>query len=97
MSADRIDVLAVLDGAISEGERFTSLHPDPVAVQHLTTMRAARAAVAQLIEVADRIERCAYAVSTEIDSRGYRWSQAYLDQVLPDLRAALARVTGGAS
>lgn len=33
---------------------------------------------------------CAYPVSTEIDSRGYAWSEAYLDQVLPSVKAALS-------
>lgn len=33
---------------------------------------------------------CAYAVSTNIDPRGYRWSEAYLDEALPHIRAALA-------
>jgi len=32
---------------------------------------------------------CAYPVSTEIDPRGYRWSEAYLDQALPHVKAAL--------
>ncbi|EQM87231.1 hypothetical protein L681_20950 [Stenotrophomonas maltophilia MF89] len=42
---------------------------------------------------------CAYPVSTEINPRGYAWSEAYLDQVLPSVRAALAaarrEVSGG--
>lgn len=42
---------------------------------------------------------CAYPVSTEIDPRGYRWSEAYLDQALPHVKAALLaarlEVTGG--
>lgn len=32
---------------------------------------------------------CAYPVSTEIDPRGYRWSEAYLDEALPHVKAAL--------
>lgn len=35
---------------------------------------------------------CAYPVSTEIDLRGHRWSEAYLDQALETARAALAAV-----
>ncbi len=33
---------------------------------------------------------CAYPVSTDINQRGYAWSEAYLDQVLPCVKAALA-------
>ena len=35
---------------------------------------------------------CASPVSTEIDERGYRWIQAYLDQALPIARAAIRAV-----
>jgi len=35
---------------------------------------------------------CAYPVSTEINPRGYAWSEAYLDQVLPAVKEALATV-----
>jgi len=50
-------------------------------------------------DAADRIEAleaalrqaqsCAYPVSTEIDPRGYRWSEAYLDQLLPSINDLL--------
>lgn len=33
---------------------------------------------------------CAYPVSTDINQRGYAWSEAYLDQMLPCVKAALA-------
>lgn len=33
---------------------------------------------------------CAYPVSTDINQRGYAWSEAYLDQMLPFVKAALA-------
>jgi len=42
---------------------------------------------------------CAYQVSSEIDPRGYSWSEAYLDEVLPQIKAALLsarpEVSGG--
>jgi hypothetical protein len=38
----------------------------------------------EALEAALRQARsCAYPVSTEIDPRGHRWSDAYLDQLLP--------------
>ena len=50
-------------------------------------------------DAADRIESleaalrqarsCAYPVATEIDPRGYRWSEAYLDQLLPAINDLL--------
>lgn len=82
MTTERIDVLAVFDGAISVGERFTSLHPDPVAVQNLTTMRAARAAVAELIGAANSALRRA-----EFE----QGADAGNDGMVRRLRAALAR------
>ncbi|MBN4937231.1 hypothetical protein JY409_04115 [Stenotrophomonas maltophilia] len=32
---------------------------------------------------------CTYPVSSEIDPRGYAWSEAYLDEALPLIKAAL--------
>jgi hypothetical protein len=53
----------------------------------------------QMDEAATRIEAleaalrqarsCAYPVSTEIDPRGHRWSDAYLDQLLPAINDLL--------
>jgi len=37
---------------------------------------------------------CSLPVSTEIDDRGHRWTEAYLDQALPIARAAIARTEG---
>lgn len=34
---------------------------------------------------------CALPVSTEIDERGHRWTEAYLDQALLNARAAIAK------
>ncbi len=39
-------------------------------------------------EVLRMMVGCAYPVSTEIDPRGYRWSEAYLDEALPHIQAA---------
>lgn len=33
---------------------------------------------------------CVYPVSTDLDPRGYAWSEAYLDQALPIIKAAMA-------
>jgi hypothetical protein len=44
----------------------------------------------QALEAALRQARsCAYPVSTEIDPRGHRWSEAYLDQLLPAINDLL--------
>lgn len=84
-----IDVLAAMDSAIMRnGHRGDN----QLEIQN---QREARDGIAELIEVAGMIERCAYDVSTEIDPRGHRWSEAYLDEVLPALRKALVRVKGG--
>jgi hypothetical protein len=37
---------------------------------------------------------CSLPVSTEIDERGHRWTEAYLDQALPMARAAIAKAEG---
>lgn len=52
---------------------------------------AAERRVGELIEIISRVARCSYSVCTQIDLRGRRWSEAYLDQVLPDI---LATITG---
>jgi hypothetical protein len=44
----------------------------------------------EALEAALRQARsCAYPVSTEIDPRGHRWSEAYLDQLLPTINTLL--------
>ncbi len=45
----------------------------------------------QVREALAMMIRCAYPVSTDIDSRGYQWSEAWLDDVLPIAKAALSR------
>ncbi|MCU1116284.1 hypothetical protein JAK73_00275 [Stenotrophomonas maltophilia] len=42
------------------------------------------------VELLRMVIGCAYPVSTDINQRGYAWSEAYLDQVLPSVKAALA-------
>ncbi|WP_288496676.1 hypothetical protein [uncultured Stenotrophomonas sp.] len=42
------------------------------------------------VELLRMVIGCAYPVSTDINQRGYAWSEAYLDQVLPCVKAALA-------
>lgn len=50
-------------------------------------------------ELLRMVAGCAYPVSSEIDPRGYSWSEAYLDEVLPKIKAALlaacSEVSGG--
>ncbi len=50
-------------------------------------------------ELLRMVAGCAYPVSSEIDARGYNWSEAYLDEVLPQIKAALLaarpEVSGG--
>ena len=50
---------------------------------------AAERRVVELTDIVDRVARCSYSVCTQIDLRGRRWSEAYLDQVLPDILATL--------
>lgn len=81
--ADRDAVIECKNIDIRERDR--SLH------EWAERAKAAERRVAELVGIIDRVDRCSYAVSTEIDSRGHRWSEAYLDQVLPELRAALTK------
>lgn len=65
----------------------------------LDRLNGARTEIGLTGEAADRIEhlervlfqvrRCAYPVSTDIDPRGYRWSEAYLDQAIAAIDEAL--------
>jgi hypothetical protein len=57
---------------------------------HSTESPPGEATSAQTLREALRIfVGCAYPVSTEIDPRGHRWSEAYLDQALEIGIAAL--------
>ncbi len=51
------------------------------------------------VELLRMVAGCAYPVSSEIDPRGYNWSEAYLDEVLPQIKAAMLaaspEVSGG--
>lgn len=42
------------------------------------------------VELLRVIAGCAYPVSTDVDPRGYAWSEAYLDQALPIIKLALS-------
>lgn len=67
---------------------------------YLDDGRALRAIIAALtppedyvlvpVDLLQVVAGCAYPVSTAIDSRGYAWSEAYLDQMLPIVKAAMA-------
>jgi hypothetical protein len=52
------------------------------------------AAAPELLEALRVFVSCSLPVSTEIDERGHRWTEAYLDQALPIARAAIAKATG---
>ena len=52
------------------------------------------AAAPDLLEALRVFVSCSLPVSTEIDDRGHRWTEAYLDQALPIARAAIARAEG---
>ena len=51
------------------------------------------AAAPELLEALRVFVSCSVTVSTEIDERGHRWTEAYLDQALPIARAAIAKAT----
>jgi hypothetical protein len=53
------------------------------------------AAAPELLEALRVFVSCSLPVSTEIDERGHRWTEAYLDQALPIARAAIAKAEGG--
>jgi hypothetical protein len=48
----------------------------------------------ELLEALRVFVSCSLPVSTEIDERGHRWTEAHLDQALPIARAAIARAEG---
>jgi hypothetical protein len=52
-------------------------------------IRELRAEVEALRHALRAFVGCQYPVSTEIDERGYRWSEAYLDEALSIANAAL--------
>jgi len=57
-------------------------------------LRRLHAANAELLEALRVFVSCSLPVSTEIDERGHRWTEAYLDQALPIARAAIAKAEG---
>ena len=59
--------------------------------QHAASPQPTAAPVAELVEALRIFVGCALPVSTEIDKRGHRWTEAYLDQALPIGIAALER------
>lgn len=42
-------------------------------------------------EVLRSVERCAYPVAEDVDSRGHQWCEAWLDEALPQVRACIVR------
>jgi hypothetical protein len=60
-------------------------------MKDLARIEAQRDALLEALRV---FVSCALPVSTEIDERGHRWTEAYLDQALPIARAAIAKAEG---
>lgn len=52
------------------------------------------AAAPELLEALLLFVSCQHPVSTEIDDRGHRWSEAYLDQALPIAMSAITKAKG---
>jgi hypothetical protein len=77
--------LLSVERAATEAE-LRRLHAD---VERLTRERDV------LLEALRMFVSCALPVSTEIDERGHRWTEAYLDQALPIARAAIKAVEEG--
>ena len=50
--------------------------------------------IERALEALNIFVKCAYIVSEEIDPRGHRWCEAWLDQALPIARQALAAIKG---
>lgn len=81
------------------GERVCSPHstlPDSIKKfgphkQDLKANARLIAAAPELLEALRVFVSCAYPVSTEIDERGHRWAEAYLEKALPVARAAIAK------
>ncbi len=48
----------------------------------------------ELLEALRVFVSCSLPVSMEIDERGHRWTEAYIDQALPMARAAIAKAEG---
>ena len=81
-SETKVDVLAVMDAAASRSqERAASIGGDSwIHQQSADAMRQARAAVAELIEAADKLQRIYHLMDTDPD--------------FIRLRAALSRIGG---
>jgi len=79
----RVDVLAVMDG-----DRRTSITNDSYLASDYNKSLSARAAVAELISAADRLQRKAIQKS--------RLTSSVFTSEVESLRDALARVYGGA-
>jgi hypothetical protein len=90
------DLVAACEPYLKEGEtpaeRIERERGDTDAVCRLYAKE--REKNAELLEALRVFVSCSLPVSTEIDDRGHRWTEAYLDQALPIARAAIARAEG---
>ena len=76
-------------GAVRRGKQMLGL--DDVAIRAIVAaLTPPEGHVLVPVLLLRMVVGCAYPVSTEINPRGYAWSEAYLDEVLPSVKAALA-------
>lgn len=68
---------------------FNTPEESALIVETVNALPALLDTIEKLREALDAMARCACPVATEINPRGYNWSEAYLDQALPIARAAL--------
>jgi hypothetical protein len=83
----------LLADALETCAREKSLFGATAAAAELRRLHALNA---ELLEALRVFVSCSVIVSTEIDERGHRWTEAYLDQALPIARAAIAKAEGEA-
>ena len=77
---------------LAEQLEAIGLHgPVAAKLRRLAAVEAQRDALLEALRV---FVSCSLPVSTEIDDRGHRWTEAYLDQALPIARAAIKAVEG---
>lgn len=65
------------------------------AIRHQNCILTALSTHTEAMALLRQVSRCAYPVSTEINQRGYNWSEAYLDQVKPRIDNLLGSADNG--
>jgi hypothetical protein len=90
----RKDAKANRPEALRLAQELDAYHTMACHKQAAAELRRLHAVNAELLEALRVFVSCSLPVSTEIDERGHRWTEAYLDQALPIARAAIARAEG---